>query len=392
MNLDLCALVPVAVSAGMYVSMHGAFWQMLRAGPADSARSRVTPRVSILKPIAGLDDALAQNLETFARLDYPDHELLLGVARVDDPALPVVRAFLARHPTLDARLVWTDADAATNPKVAQLLGLTQHATGAILVVSDANVRVPPAYLTSMVSCLHEEGVGLVSSLIAGTGGDTLGDALEATQLSGFVAPAVVTTALAGRAITIGKSLAMRRSDLDDLGGWGAVGTVLAEDDVLGQLFRAAGFRVEVCLLPIENPNVGSSVRRTLERHSRWAKMRRAIEPVAYVAEPLLSPGAMALMALTLHPCERTAKAWVLACVLQAFMATLSIRALRGDWPRWTTPLLEIARLHLLFGCWVWGLVSSRVAWRGKHFRVTSGSQLVPVKTAALMPATSNTPA
>jgi ceramide glucosyltransferase len=245
----------------------------------------------------------------------------------------------------------------------------------------------------MVACLEQEGVGLVSSLIAGTGGDTLGDALEATQLSGFVAPAVVTTALAGRAITIGKSLAMRRADLDDLGGWGAVGDVLAEDDVLGQLFRAAGFRVEVCLVPIENPNVGSSVRRTLERHARWAKMRRAIEPLAYVAEPLLSPGAMALMAFALHPCARTAKAWVLCCILQAFMATLSMRALRGDWPRWTTPLLEIVRIHLLFGCWLWGLVSSRVSWRGNDFRVTAGSRLVPVKArGTLLPAASDTPA
>ena len=82
MNLDLVALVPVAVSVGIYASMHGAFWRVLRAGPAGPPTgSGRTPRVTVLKPIAGIDDALAANLESFARLDYPDWELLFGFAR-----------------------------------------------------------------------------------------------------------------------------------------------------------------------------------------------------------------------------------------------------------------------------------------------------------------------
>src|SRR3990172_3651169 len=39
-----------------------------------------SPRVSILKPLAGNDDELAKNLESFANLDYPNFQLLLAVA------------------------------------------------------------------------------------------------------------------------------------------------------------------------------------------------------------------------------------------------------------------------------------------------------------------------
>ena len=380
MNLDLALLMPVALSAGMFVTMHGAFLRTLRAHRrSPSTAPRRTPRVSVLKPIAGLDDALADNLESFAGQRYPDWELLLGFASASDPAIPVARAFLARHRELDARLVWTDPDAAPNPKVAQLLGLAEQAAGEIFVVSDANVHVGPSYLSGLVAALEEEGVGLVSSLIAGRAGPTFGDALEATQLSGFVAPAVLTTALAGRAITIGKSLAMRKKDLDDLGGFGVVASVLAEDDVLGQLFRAAGHRVELSLEPIENPNVGSSIRRTLERHGRWAKMRRAVEPRAYAAEPLLSPIAMAVFAFAAHPSKRMLAAWMLACLLQAALAVLSIRALHRRFPRWTTPVVEIARAHLVLGCWLWGWLDTHVSWRGKAFRILPGSYLVPLR-------------
>ena len=48
--------------------------------------------VSILKPVAGADDELRENLESFAALDYPAYELLIGLASPDDPARPIVEA------------------------------------------------------------------------------------------------------------------------------------------------------------------------------------------------------------------------------------------------------------------------------------------------------------
>ena len=103
--------------------------------------------------------------------------MLLGVASWDDPAVPTARAFLRRHPKLDARLIVTDPEAARNPKVAQLLGLDRHATGEVIVISDSNVRVPRSYLWSLVHTLTPD-VGMVTSVIVGTGERTLGAALK----------------------------------------------------------------------------------------------------------------------------------------------------------------------------------------------------------------------
>jgi ceramide glucosyltransferase len=195
------------------------------------------PRVSILKPLAGADDELEENLASFATLDYPDYEILFGVASMDDPANAVVQRFLRRPGYRRARLLLTDPDEAMNPKVAQLLALERAATGEVVVVSDSNVRVTPSYLDPLVAELARPGVAAVSSVIAGTGEQTLGAALENLQLGALVAPGVVSSAhLTGRAITIGKSMAMWREPLHDIGGFSRVAHLLSEDHMLGSLF------------------------------------------------------------------------------------------------------------------------------------------------------------
>ena len=336
------------------------------------------PRVSILKPLAGGDDELQANLASFARLDYPSFEVLFGVASPDDPAFAAARAFVAAHPSVEARVVLTDVDAAVNPKVAQLIGLERAASGEVVVVSDSNVRVDPAYLWTLVGELGRPGIGLVSSLIAGTGESTLGAALENLQLGAVIAPQVVAAAaLAGRSPTIGKSMALRRRDLARLGGFGAVAGVLAEDHLLGRLAREAGLGIGLVLTPVENRNVDCSLRRTLERHTRWAKLRRAIAPTAFALEPLLSPITTCAVAFAIGPSRTTAALLGVALVTQTLLAHASLRVVRGAGLHWTYAPLEIVRALVLFGCWLGGWSSRRVSWRGHPFVLGADSTIAP---------------
>jgi ceramide glucosyltransferase len=382
------ALVAVAAfSAAAYGLMHAAFvfglWRGRRAAAARAARSTWTPRVTILKPLAGAEDELAENLASLARLDWPDLEILFGVASPADPAAPVARAFLAAHPPLRARLVVTDPRAALNPKVAQLVGLVREATGEVLVVSDANVRVPPDYLRHLVATLAEPGVGLVTSVVAGTGERTLGAALENLQLCAYAAPGVLGgSTLTGRCISIGKSMAMRAADLARVGGFARVGGVLAEDHVLGQVFHAHGLGVRVCAAAVDNRNVACTMRRTFERHARWGRMRRFITPHGFYLEPLLAPLAVTSVGAALLP-GRTSLALLLGAVLlHAAGASLSVRLLRGRVPAWVPPV-EVLRVAVAMACWVSAIASRTVTWRGRALSLRSGSVLVPAAPGLL---------
>ena len=342
------------------------------------------PRASIFKPLAGYDEELEANLESFAAVDYPSFEILIGVASLSDPALPAARRFVARHPSLDARIVVTDPNAAINPKVAQLVGLERAANGDLYVISDSNVRVSKGYLWSLVAELADERVGMVTSLFAGTGERTLGAALENLQLCVSSSPGLLAlNAVARRSpMVVGKSMAFRRRDLALLGGFLPVGDRLAEDYVLGQRFLRAGFELRTSLDLVENRNVSCSVARTIERHTRWSKLRRSLVPAGFAAEPMVTPIVAASLGMVAAPGPVTVTLFAFACVLQTASAHLAVRLLRGQWLSWRYVPLEVLRSYVTFFCWLRACGSRRIEWRGHSFLLGPGSAIVPASARA----------
>jgi ceramide glucosyltransferase len=392
-RLESLMLCLVAASSGVYVTMVAAFLagMVRRTSHSPETHSWKPPRVSILKPLAGCDEELAANLASFSALTYPDYEILFGVPSADDPAAHVVRSFLDEFPQIAARMLVTRADDAKNPKVAQLLSLERAATGAVLVVSDSNVRVAPGYLDQLVAELRKTNVALVSNLIAGSGEQSLGAALENLQLGALVAPGVVASyRVLKKTISVGKSMAMWRHRLVSIGGFGRVAHLLAEDHMLGRAFEDAGFATRVSFAPVHNRNVGCSLRRTFDRHTRWAKLRRSITPLTFTFEPLLSPVLVASLACLLAPTRASAMLLLLCMLLQTGGAFLTTRVLRGHAlaPRWIP--LEIVRCYLMAACWACACASRRVSWRG-HQLVLGRDSAILAEPGASVPVAASTP-
>ncbi len=380
MTLTVALLGLVGLSVAAFLVSLGSLAAVLGRRRRQEPALRRFPRVSICKPLAGQDDELAANLASFAAIDYPTYEVLLGVASKTDLAYPVAIDFVHTHPWVDARVVVTDPAAATNPKVAQLVGLEAVATGEVLVISDSNIRVEPRYLSNLVAELERPGVGLVTSLIAGAGERTIGAALENLALAATVAPIVASSdVLAGQTLCIGKSMAMWRRALDVLGGFRAFGTVLGEDHALGRAFVRSGYAVALSPDPVENRNVDCTLRRTFERHSRWMKMRRSVAPWAFAIEPFVSPVLVSSLAAALFPSPIAFGVLAGCAVLHVLGAFVAVRALRGTWPAlWTAPV-EVVRPFFLLACWARAWASRRVSWRGHPYRLHKGMVITPAR-------------
>jgi ceramide glucosyltransferase len=383
-NELLLTLAPVVFSSATYATMMGACAAgVLRARRAPRRAPVRAPRVTIFKPLAGADDDLEANLASFAALDYPDYEILLGLASRGDGALAAARRFVAANPSR-SRIVFTDPDAAVNPKVAQLIGLEREATGEVLVISDSNVRVDRGYLRSLLRELDLPGVGLATSVFVGSGEQSMGAALENLQLGAVTAPGIVATnLLTPWPLTIGKSMAMRRRDLEALGGFARFGGLLAEDQVLGRAFVLAGMGVRTSLDVVHNRNVHCSLRRTLERHTRWAKLRRSLHATGFLFEPLLSPLIVATAVAVLAPSQLTLAVAGVVAVLQTGVALAMVALLRGGALAWRYAPLEIVRTYVALGCWVAAWMSMRIQWRGHPFRLLRGSVIVPAPPSVL---------
>jgi hypothetical protein len=109
----------------------------------------------------------------------------------------------------------------------------------------------------------------------------------------------------------------------------------------------------------------------VERHLRWAQMRRRLSP-AYFAEPLLNPvpALLALLAL--------GQPWTLAGLALKLAADKALAGrLRGE----PLPLSSLAWVPvkdlLIAGVWAVGLFRRTICWRGNWLRVGPGSVLSP---------------
>ncbi len=342
---------------------------------------RDAPPVTVLKPLCGADACLADNLESFFRLDYPDFELLFGVDDPRDAAIAVVRTLMHRYPAVRAKLVvhgGARPAAATkkslNPKVDNLRRMAPHAAHDLLLVSDSNVRAPASYLRDVVATFFADGerpAGLVTNLFAGAGEDTLGSALENTQLSGFCAAGVALPTICGDPAVVGKSMFFSRAAFETLGGFERVADVLAEDFVIGKLFHHAGWDVRLAQTRLETVTTGLTVRAFLARHERWAMLRWRLRPAPYVLEPLASPYLLIPAAMAvLGP---SGVWWAVALTaLRDAGGWIVLRGPRRAWiPLVCSPLREVAMLYV----WLRAPHKKHVSWRGHRVRLGAGTLL-----------------
>jgi ceramide glucosyltransferase len=149
--------------------------------------------------------------------------------------------------------------------------------------------------------------------------------------------------------------------------------------MLGKALAEEGYKVRVSLVAVENRNVGCSLKRTVERHTRWAKLRRAIHPFPFAFEPIMSPIVTTTMACAVLSTRSLAMAFLVAVLLQTLGAVITTRVLRGTPPRWYWVPLEIVRAYLWFFCWLMACASRRVSWRGHDFELARDSAIVPAE-------------
>jgi ceramide glucosyltransferase len=334
-------------------------WRIRRRALPPPAAS---PSVSVLKPLTTLADGLERNLESHLRQDYAgDVELLLGVGP-RDAARPLAEALAAREPGR-VRVVVHEEAAGRNPKVNQLIALTRAARGDVITSTDASIRVGPGWLAETVAALERPGVGLATHLLAGGEARTLAAAWDGQVLTTFVSPNVAVAATIRMDQIVGKSLAVRRDVLDEIGGWEPVKDVLSDDKLLGEMLARRGLHSYVCPTPVVEHLADRSLREFWERNTRWSMTRFRVLPGA-VAEPLLNPTVFAVAATALVP----RRAPLLA---GSALASVAFARMCGAARPITFPLQQL----VFFAVWVRGATLRTVTWQGHHLRVGPRSRL-----------------
>jgi len=376
----------LGLSAMLYLAGIASLLRAMRRRARLAAPPAALPAVTICKPLKGLEEELEQNLETFFAQRYPGPlEIVFGSLEADDPALEVARAVARRHPEIPSRVIAGGPPFGHNPKVANLANLLRHTKTELVLFSDANVRVGPTYVAEVVAELEAEGASLLTSLVTGVGEKSAGAAMDNLHLSAFVS-AAMCFALQTAKITcvVGKTMLLRRSDLEALGGLALVKDVLAEDFVLGEAYQKAGKRVLLSTTAVQNVNIEASVDRFMSRHARWLRMRAVISMLGMVADLAANPVAMGLLAFVVSGLDlRIGLGLAAVVVAKPFFEGLAVVKLRGTPMAARHLVLSPLKDILVAAVWPYALLSRTVEWRGVRMHIGRGSRVTPLGEPAV---------
>jgi ceramide glucosyltransferase len=334
------------------------------------------PPISVIKPLKGLEDNLFGNLESFCVQDYPEYEVIFSLQDENDPAYKVARKVKEKFADIPISIVIERCHHGFNPKVNNLFPAYRHSKYPTVLISDSNVMVDPYYLRTIVKPMDNPEVGLVCNLIKGIGGKTIGSIFENLHLNSFILGNICFLNKYLRIpCVVGKSMLMRKSDLEAIGGLGSVKDVLAEDHFIGEKIRGQKQRVVISNYLINNVNEYWNLRKFINRHVRWGKMRWKIGGIKYFLELTTNPVFTAcLPLLLLGPTEKTLSVLTLVCLIKIigdFYLGRSISRPMHPFLYLLAPMKD-----LLIGLiWIVPLMDDTVVWRGHRYLMGKDTRL-----------------
>lgn len=324
------------------------------------------PPVSVLKPLAGAEDGLEENLRGFFAQRYPVFELLFAVRSASDPAAPVVERLRAAYPDVPAQLLIAGEPPYANAKVWGLDRMKSAAQYDLLVMCDSDVRVAPDFLATIAAEFADPAVGLSTCPYRAVPGPGPWSTLEALGMNTqFLGGVLVARMLEGMKFALGPTIAARKRVLDEIGGFDRLKDYLAEDFVMGKFAAERGYTVILSSCAIEHRIGGQGFAANIEHRLRWCRSTRRSRPYGYVGELFTMPLPLAALltawAPTMWPIAavavalRAASAW--ACAGWVLHDPLTAR-------RWY--LLPFQDL-LAFAVWVAGFFGNTILWRGHRY-------------------------
>lgn len=333
--------------------------------------------ISILKPLAGLDEGLEENLRSYFRQEYPAFELLFAVHHAADPAAAVVEKLRGEFPDIPARLIVTGEPPWANPKDYSLELMLAQARYDLLVMSDSDTRAGPDMLSAIAAEFQDADLGLASCPYRAVAGRDLWSRLEAVGLNTeMLAGVLAGRLLEGMKFGLGPVMAARRKAIQAIGGFARVKDYPADDFVLGRYIAERGFGAILSSCVVEHRLGTQTWRENLEHRLRWVRACRRMRPAGYFGQVFTYPLPLALLLWAVQPAWWPASALTLAVHALAVGATagwvVRDRLMRRRW--WLVPLEDL----LSFAFWIAGFFGNTVSWRGRRYILNRDGTFRPV--------------
>ena len=341
------------------------------------------PRVTLLKPLCGMEPQLQRSLESFFAQEYPDFEIIFGTRDASDPALDVVERMQRRYPWVDVKVVFSGEPNHPNAKVCSLQKMIQASTSEYFIFSDSDVHVEQNYIYEVVRPLLDPEVGAATCLYRGVSTGSLWSRLEALGMSVEMTAGVMAAELVeGMKFTLGPTMAMRHEVVEQAGGIGALAEYCSDDYLLGNRIAELGYKVVLSDHVIEHIVLNRSFIASWLHQVRWMKSTRFSRPKGHLGTALTFAMPFGLLAfyaaMSMH---NSTLAWEL---LGYAVANRLVLAVAAGWGVvrdrksvlfcWLYPVRDL----MGFCFWAASYLGRTIVWRGESYRLETGGIMVRV--------------
>lgn len=346
-----------------------------RPGP-----SRYLPPISVLKPVRGVDPEMYAAFASQASQDYPEFEIIFGVADEGDEAVPHIRRLQREFPNTSIHLI-IGSEPAANAKAGILALLAKHAHYPVWLLNDSDIRVTPNYLRTVVAPLEDMKVGVVTCLYrpesfsAATAWESFGITVD------FMPSTLVAQVVGVKEFGLGSTLCFRADDLAGVGGFEAIADYIADDYHLASRIVHAGKTAQLSTYIVDTSLGEGSWSSVWQHQLRWARTIRASKGAGFAGLVVTHAGLWAIVALLLD-FRPVAAALAALRILAAIASGWLVIKLKRT-PLWAAlaPVWDI----YAFAVWVMSYASNEVRWRDRTLTIESGGKLRRDKVSGRAP-------
>ena len=344
----------------------------------------------MLKPLKGCEPATEDCLRSWFAQQYTGRvQILFGVASAEDSACGIVRKLQREFPDADSQLIVCSASLGANAKVSKLIELERLAKHDLVIISDADVSVPPDLIATVIEPLRVSSgkgslpagtdrpddsptnkVGLVNCFYRLANPATLAMQWEAIAVNAdFWSQVLQSQSLKPIDFALGAVMALPRKRLEEIGGFARLKDFLADDYQLGHRIAQGGYRIALASVVVDCWSAPMNWTAVWKHQLRWARTIRVSQPAPYFFSILSNATLWPLVWLLVHPTAIVLGGCFL-CWLGRILAAVSLQqrlTLQRDhqayW--WMIPIKD------LFHVCIWSLafIGNTIEWRGERMRL-----------------------
>jgi len=326
------------------------------------------PPVSIIRPLCGLEHRIEDTLRSGFELGYGCYELILCVARADDPVIPLAEQLMLEYPAVPAQILIGDDRISANPKLNNVIKGERVAQHRWLMLADSNVLMPRDTIQRALAAFRPD-TALVCSPPAGAAPQGFCAEIEAAFFNTYQARWQYFADTIGMGFAQGKTMLWRRADLERIGGLSALAAEMAEDAAATKAVRALGLRVRLTAPPFPQPLGLRQLGEVWRRQARWAQLRRATFPLLFACEsvsgfvPAAVAGGVAAAQADLPVAP------VLLALALVWYGCEAALAHAARWPLTVlSPLAFLLRDLMVPVVWTHAWFANDFVWRGNEMR------------------------